>query len=142
MLVTLERSVFFQRTSNTEDTVNQSALFTSEHSYALHLRHDAIVCSHHQDDDVGDLRAASAHGRERSVPGRVQECCSALHACPGSVNSNTDHMCTVTHLVWHNFFFGVSLTADICFLLSQPVRDWPNNFMLTNCLADATCGSR
>ena len=37
------------------------------------LRHDAVVGRHDQHDDVGDLRAARAHGGERGVTGRVDE---------------------------------------------------------------------
>ena len=37
------------------------------------LRHDAVVGGHHQHDDVGDLGAAGAHGRERLVARRVDE---------------------------------------------------------------------
>ncbi len=37
------------------------------------LRHDAVVGGHHQDDDIGDFRAAGAHARERLVAGRVDE---------------------------------------------------------------------
>ena len=39
----------------------------------LGLRHDAVVGRHDQHDDVGDLRAAGAHHRERGVAGRVEE---------------------------------------------------------------------
>ena len=39
----------------------------------LGLRHHAVVGGHHQDDDVGDARAARAHHRERFVAGRVEE---------------------------------------------------------------------
>ena len=37
------------------------------------LRHDAVVGSNHQDDDVGDAGAAGAHGGEGGVAGRVDE---------------------------------------------------------------------
>ena len=37
------------------------------------LGHDAVVGRHHQDDDVGDLGAARAHGREGLVAGGVEE---------------------------------------------------------------------
>ena len=37
------------------------------------LRHHAVVGRDHEDDDVGDLRAAGAHQRERFVAGRVEE---------------------------------------------------------------------
>ena len=37
------------------------------------LRHDAVVGAHHQDHDVGDLRAARAHGGEGRVARRIQE---------------------------------------------------------------------
>jgi len=37
------------------------------------LRLDAVVGRDHQDDDVGDLGAARAHGGERLVAGRVEE---------------------------------------------------------------------
>ena len=37
------------------------------------LRHDAVVRRHDQHDDVGDVRAAGAHGAERGVAGRVEE---------------------------------------------------------------------
>jgi hypothetical protein len=37
------------------------------------LRHDAVVGSDHDHRDVGDLRAAGAHGREGLVAGRVEE---------------------------------------------------------------------
>ena len=37
------------------------------------LRHDAVVGRDDQDDDVGDLRAAGTHLRERLVAGRVEE---------------------------------------------------------------------
>ena len=39
----------------------------------MRLRHDAVVGRDHQDDDVGDARAAGAHHRERFVTGRVEE---------------------------------------------------------------------
>ena len=39
----------------------------------LGLRHDAVVGRHDQHHDVGDLRAAGAHHRERGVAGRVEE---------------------------------------------------------------------
>ena len=39
----------------------------------LGLRHDAVVGRDDQDDDVGDLRAARAHRRERRVARRVEE---------------------------------------------------------------------
>jgi hypothetical protein len=39
----------------------------------LGLRHDAVVRRHHQDDDVGRLRTAGAHGREGLVSRRVEE---------------------------------------------------------------------
>ena len=39
----------------------------------LRLRHDAVVGRDDEDGDVGDLRAAGAHGRERLVAGRVEE---------------------------------------------------------------------
>lgn len=38
------------------------------------LGHDAIVGSNHQDDDVSDRRASSAHGGEGSMTRRVQKC--------------------------------------------------------------------
>ena len=37
------------------------------------LRHDSIVGRHDQDDDVGHLRAARAHGGERLVTRGVEE---------------------------------------------------------------------
>ena len=37
------------------------------------LRHHAVVCRDHDHGDVGDLRAARAHGGERLVAGRVEE---------------------------------------------------------------------
>ena len=37
------------------------------------LRHDAVVTSHHQDDDVGGLCTTGTHGREGLVTGGVQE---------------------------------------------------------------------
>ena len=37
------------------------------------LRHHAVVGGHHQDDDVGGLRAAGAHGGERLVARGVEE---------------------------------------------------------------------
>ena len=37
------------------------------------LRHDAVVGGHDEHDDVGDLRAARAHGGERLVAGGVDE---------------------------------------------------------------------
>ena len=37
------------------------------------LRHDAVVGGHDEDDDVGDLGAARAHGGERLVARRVEE---------------------------------------------------------------------
>ena len=37
------------------------------------LRHDRVVGGHDQHDDVRDLRAAGAHGRERFVTRRVEE---------------------------------------------------------------------
>ena len=37
------------------------------------LGHDPVVGRHHQDDDVGDVGAAGAHGREGCVAGRVEE---------------------------------------------------------------------
>ena len=37
------------------------------------LRHDAVVGGDHEDDDVGHLGAAGAHGREGLVAGRVDE---------------------------------------------------------------------
>ncbi len=40
----------------------------------LGLRHHAVVRRDDQDDDVGDLRAAGAHRRERLVARRVEEC--------------------------------------------------------------------
>ena len=39
----------------------------------LRLRHHAFVGSHHQHDDVGDLRAARAHRSERFVTGSIDE---------------------------------------------------------------------
>ena len=39
----------------------------------LGLRHHAVVGRDHQHDDVGDLRAAGAHQRERRVARRVEE---------------------------------------------------------------------
>ena len=39
----------------------------------LGLRHDAVVGRHHQDDDVGHLGAAGAHGGEGLVARRVEE---------------------------------------------------------------------
>ena len=39
----------------------------------LRLRHDAVVGGDDEDGDVGHLRAAGAHRRERLVAGRVQE---------------------------------------------------------------------
>ena len=39
----------------------------------LGLRHDAVVGRHHQDHDVGRLRAAGTHGGERLVARRVEE---------------------------------------------------------------------
>jgi len=37
------------------------------------LRHDTVVSRDHQDDDVGDLRAARAHRGERFVAGRIEK---------------------------------------------------------------------
>lgn len=37
------------------------------------LRHDAVVGRHHEDDDIGDVRAASAHRGERFMTGCVDE---------------------------------------------------------------------
>ena len=37
------------------------------------LRHYAVVCGHHQNYDVGDLRASRTHGRESLVTRGVQE---------------------------------------------------------------------
>ncbi len=37
------------------------------------LRHDAVVGGNHQHDDVGHLRTAGTHGRERRVTRRVEE---------------------------------------------------------------------
>jgi hypothetical protein len=37
------------------------------------LGHDLVVGGHHQHDDVGDLRAASAHRGERLVARRIEE---------------------------------------------------------------------
>ena len=37
------------------------------------LRHDAVIGGDDEDDDVRDIRAARAHGGERSVAGRVEE---------------------------------------------------------------------
>ena len=37
------------------------------------LRHDAVVGGHHEDDDVGDVRAAGTHGGERLVARGVDE---------------------------------------------------------------------
>ena len=37
------------------------------------LGHDAVVCGHHEDDDVGHLRTPGAHGREGGVTRRVDE---------------------------------------------------------------------
>ena len=39
----------------------------------LRLRHHAIVSRNHEHDDVGDLRAAGPHHRERFVTRRVEE---------------------------------------------------------------------
>ncbi len=39
----------------------------------LRLRHDAVIGSNHQDDDVGRLGAACTHGREGLVTWRVEE---------------------------------------------------------------------
>ncbi len=39
----------------------------------LRLRHDTVVGGDDQDHDVGDVRAASAHGGERGVSRRVEE---------------------------------------------------------------------
>lgn len=47
-----------------------------------HLGHDAVVCSHHQDDDIGDRRPSRAHGSEGCMPGSVQECCGGLQPQP------------------------------------------------------------
>ena len=44
------------------------------------LRHDAVIGRDHQDRDVGDLRAAGAHGGERLVAGGVDEGDGALAA--------------------------------------------------------------
>ena len=44
----------------------------------LHLGHDSIVGSHHQNDNVSDGSPACAHGRERRMPWCVQECCRDL----------------------------------------------------------------
>ena len=40
---------------------------------SLRLRHDAVVGRNDEDRDVGDLRAARAHRRERFVTGRIDE---------------------------------------------------------------------
>ena len=46
------------------------------------LRHHAVVGRHHQDGDVGDLRASGAHRGERLVAGRVDERDLAVaHVC-------------------------------------------------------------
>ena len=37
------------------------------------LRHDAVIGGDDEHDDVGDVRAARAHGREGGVAGRVEE---------------------------------------------------------------------
>ena len=37
------------------------------------LRHDAVVCGNHQNDDVRHLRAARTHRRERRVTGRINK---------------------------------------------------------------------
>ena len=37
------------------------------------LGHDPVVCSHNQDNEVGDLCAAGPHGRKGGVARRVQE---------------------------------------------------------------------
>jgi hypothetical protein len=37
------------------------------------LRHHAVVGRHHQDDDVRDLRPASAHRREGGMAGGIEE---------------------------------------------------------------------
>lgn len=47
-----------------------------------HLGHDAVVCSHHQDDNIGDRRPSRAHGSEGCMPGSVQECCRGLQPQP------------------------------------------------------------
>ena len=46
------------------------------------LRHHAVVGRHHQDDDVGRLGAARAHGREGLVARRVEEGHLAVRSCP------------------------------------------------------------
>ena len=37
------------------------------------LRHDAVIGGDDEDDDVGDVRTASAHVRENGVAGSVEE---------------------------------------------------------------------
>ena len=37
------------------------------------LRHDPIICRHHEHHDIRDLGAACPHGRERGMAGRVDE---------------------------------------------------------------------
>jgi hypothetical protein len=37
------------------------------------LRHDSVVGCDHQDDEIGDLRAAAAHRGERRMAWRVEE---------------------------------------------------------------------
>ena len=37
------------------------------------LRHDAVIGGHNEHDDIGDLRAACAHGAERGVARRIEK---------------------------------------------------------------------
>src|SRR5690606_36731855 len=50
------------------------------------LRHDAVVCSDHEDRDVGDLGTSGTHGGERLVAGGVNEGDSAVDAFVLGVN--------------------------------------------------------
>ena len=56
----------------TATTIGTPAAFAWS-SASIGLRHDAVVGRHHQHGDVGDLRAAGTHRRERLVAGRVDE---------------------------------------------------------------------
>ncbi len=60
------------------------------------LRHHAVVRGDHQDDDVGDVRAAGAHGGERCVPRSVEE--SDATTLTDADRVGTDMLCDSTGL--------------------------------------------
>ncbi len=64
---------------NTSGTSMQNSFFG--------LRHNTIVSSDNQNNDIGTFRAARSHSRERCVPGRVQE---GNHAVTGFYVIGTD----------------------------------------------------